>query len=233
MESADAVKAEELYNYNSFDRRELLNKLKEMHAAHPEDIGVIWRLTRAAYDVSNLKATSADEKKELTYYARDIIQKGLDLTEDVAAVHNWYGIILSSIGDYEGSKVSIANSYVIKSHWEKAVELNPSNPTTYYLLGRWCIAIADLSWLERKAAAVLFGTPPESTYDEALSFLHKSEELAPDSWKKRSLLIAQVYQKKKDYPTAKEWVNKALAIPVGVEEDEIAHEEAQALLKKL
>jgi hypothetical protein len=89
MESADAVKAEELYNDNDFDRRELLAKLKDMHAAHPEDVGVIWRLTRAAYDVSNLKATSADEKKELTYYARDVIQKGLELTKDVAAVHNW------------------------------------------------------------------------------------------------------------------------------------------------
>ncbi|TDH69591.1 hypothetical protein CCR75_002577 [Bremia lactucae] len=233
MESADAVKAEELYNDSSFDRFELLNKLKQMHASHPEDIGVIWRLTRAAYDVANLKATSADKKKELTYYARDIIQKGLDLTKDVAAIHNWYGIILSSIGDYEGSKTSIANSYVIKSHWEKAVELNPSNPTPYYLLGRWCIAIADLSWLERKAAAVLFGTPPESSYDEALSYLFKSEELSPDSWKKRSLLIAQVFSKKKDYATAKEWLDKALAIPICGEEDEMAHEEAQALQKKL
>ncbi|RLN57449.1 hypothetical protein BBJ29_005373 [Phytophthora kernoviae] len=233
MESADAVKAEELYNDNAFDRRELLVKLREMHAAHPEDVGVIWRLTRVAYDVSNLKATSAEEKKELTYYARDIIQKGLDLTKDVAAVHNWYGIILSSIGDYEGSKVSIANSYVIKSHWETSIQLNPSNPTTYYLLGRWCIAIADLSWLERKAAAVLFGTPPESSYDEALRFLLQSEELSPDSWKKRSVLIAQVYSKKKDAGTAKDWVGKALAISTVTEEDEIAHEEALALQKKL
>ncbi|KAE9102157.1 hypothetical protein PF007_g14863 [Phytophthora fragariae] len=48
-----------------------------MHAAHPEDDGVIWRLTRAAYDMYNLRATSTDEKKELTYYARDVIQKGL------------------------------------------------------------------------------------------------------------------------------------------------------------
>ena len=150
-----------------------------------------------------------------------------------AAVSCRYGIILSSIGDYEGSKVSIANSSVIKSHWEKAVELHPQNPTTYYLLGRWCMAIADLSWLERKAAAVLFGTPPESSYDEALIFLHQSEELAPDSWKKRSLLLAQVYHKQKNSTKAKEWVQKALAIPIRSEEDEIAHEEAQTLLSKL
>lgn len=96
-----------------------------------------------------------------------------------------------------------------------------------------CIAIADLSWLERKAAAVLFGTPPESSYQEALDFLLKSEALAPDSWKRRSLLVAQVHQKMKNWALAKEWTNKALAIPVVSEEDQTAQDEATALLKKL
>lgn len=136
MESADAVRAEELYNDSAYDRRQLLEDIRAMHAAHPEDVGVIWRLTRAAYDLSELKATAAAEKKELTYYARDVIQKGLELTQEVPEVHKWFGIILSSIGDYEGSKVSIANSYIIKGHWDKAAELNPNDPTTYYLLGR-------------------------------------------------------------------------------------------------
>lgn len=99
--------------------------------------------------------------------------------------------------------------------------------------GTGCIAIADLSWLERKAAAVLFGAPPESSYQEALDFLLKSEALAPDSWKKRTLLIAQVHQKMKNYAAAKDWTNKALALPVQTEEDETVQEEAAALLKKL
>ncbi|GAB9465172.1 hypothetical protein Gpo141_00002588 [Globisporangium polare] len=232
MESADATKAEELYNDNTYDRRTLLADLRAMHAANPDDVGVIWRLARAAYDVANLKSTSAEEKKELTYYARDVTQKGLNLTQDVARVHNWYGIILSSIGDYEGSKVAIANSLIIKGHWEKSIELDPTNATTYHLLGRWCISIADLSWLERKAAAVLFGSPPESSYDEALGFLMKSENLAPGSWKKNALLIAQVYYKKKDWAASKEWTEKALAVPVKTEEDQTSHEEAAALLKK-
>ncbi|KAL3669945.1 hypothetical protein V7S43_005319 [Phytophthora oleae] len=104
---------------------------------------------------------------------------------------------------------------------------------TYYLLGRWCIAIADLTWLERKAAALLFGKPPESSYDEALKFLLKADEVATEVWKERLLAIAQVYHKKKDYPAARTWVHKALALPTGLEEDEISHEKAQALLKKL
>lgn len=50
----------------------------------------MYRLTRAAYDVANLKATSADDKKTLTYYAYEIIQKALDLTKEVSEVHSWY-----------------------------------------------------------------------------------------------------------------------------------------------
>jgi hypothetical protein len=80
---------------------------------------------------------------------------------------------------------------------------------------------------------VLFGTPPESSYQEALGFLLQSEALAPNSWKRRSLLVAQVHYKMKDWAAAKDWAAKALAIPVLTEEDETAQEEAAALLKKL
>ncbi len=56
----------------------------------PNDVGILWRLARAAYDVANLKATSANEKKELLYFAKEIMEKALEITQDVAQVHNWY-----------------------------------------------------------------------------------------------------------------------------------------------
>jgi hypothetical protein len=70
---------------------------------------------------------------------------------------------LSSIGDYEGSKVSISNSFIVKDHWEKAIALNPQDATSHHLLGRWSLTIADISWIERKVAAAIFGTPPVAT----------------------------------------------------------------------
>jgi hypothetical protein len=94
------------------------------------------------------------------------------------------------------------------------------------------MTISDLSWLERKAAAVLFGSPPESSYDEALKFLLKCDELDPGSWKKNSMLIAQVYYKQRNWAASKEWTEKALAAPIQTEEDQTVHDEATALLKK-
>lgn len=155
---------------------------------------------------------------------------------------------MSSVGDYEGSKSSIANSYKIKKHWEKSLQLDPNRSTTYHLLGRCkqssgcstsadvfvgCMAIADLSWLERKTAALLFGTPPESSYQEALEYLLKCEEISPGTWKKNAYLIAQVYMKQNDRNKAKEWAEKALRISTETEEDGTINEEIVSMLSKL
>ena len=44
---------------------------------------------------------------------------------------------------------------------------------SYHLLGHWCYRVAAMSWMERKAASSLFGTPPESTYQETLDYFLK------------------------------------------------------------
>lgn len=76
----------------------------------------------------------------------------------------WYAVCLSDIGDYEGVKVKIGNSYIIRDHLEvrghlgqfhhgitfnlssevkhvfssqRAVELNPKDATSLHILGYW------------------------------------------------------------------------------------------------
>jgi len=44
--------------------------------------------------------------------------------------------MLSQVGDYEGTKASIANSFLIKEHMMKAAELEPNDPLALHLLGR-------------------------------------------------------------------------------------------------
>ncbi|KAJ0400464.1 hypothetical protein P43SY_004813 [Pythium insidiosum] len=233
QESAAALQAQAHWDDAKYDRNALLDELKAAYAADSTDVGVMWRLTRAAYDVAHLNATSADKKKELIYYAYDLIQKAEPLGKNIAEVHNWIGIILSAIGDYEGTKVAISNAYKIKEHWEESIRIQPDYPPTYFLLGNWCVRISDLSWIERKAASVLFGSPPQSSYDEALKFLLKHEELKPLSWKRVTILIAEVYYKKKDWAKAKEWAEKTMSIEIKNEEDAKYQEDAKAMLKKL
>jgi len=39
---------------------------------------------------------------------------------------------------FEGTKAAIQKSFVVKEHFEKAAQLNPSDATSHYLLGMWC-----------------------------------------------------------------------------------------------
>jgi len=131
-----ASKAEQLYNDSKYSRELLLDFLTKANQETPNDIEILWRLSRAAYDCAERVGLAADKKKELVYFAFDVIKHALQLEQANFAVHKWYGIILSSIGDFEGTKAKIGNSYIVKSHWEKAVELNPLDATSHHLLGR-------------------------------------------------------------------------------------------------
>jgi hypothetical protein len=53
--------------------------------------------------------------------------------------------------------------------------------------------VAGLSWLEKKAAAALFATPPDSTFNEALDDFMRVEHLNGGGvWKANLMLIAKV-----------------------------------------
>ena len=82
--------------------------------------------------------------------------------------------------------------YYWQEHIDRAIELRPEEPILHYLNGRWCFEVAGLSWLEKKAAAALFATPPEATYEQALGYFMKCEELNPGTWKANMLMVAKV-----------------------------------------
>lgn len=83
----------------------------------------------------------------------------------VPLLTQWYAVCLSDVGDYEGVKVKIGNSYIIREHLEvrgcltqchviivshltifwsetfcfsqRAIELNPKDATSLHILGYW------------------------------------------------------------------------------------------------
>ncbi|KAJ3611398.1 hypothetical protein NHX12_021413, partial [Muraenolepis orangiensis] len=145
----------------------------------------------------------------------------------------WYGIVLNDCGEYEGSKVKLQNSFIIRKHLERALELNPKDPTTIYILGYWCFYFAELSWSLRKLATVIFGTPPTSSYQEALAFFLRAEEVEPGFYSKNLLMLGKTYLALKDLEKARLWLTKAKDYRPTTLEDKEAHQEAVQLLKQL
>ena len=83
---------------------------------------------------------------------------------------------MSDVSEFEGYKKQIANAYVIRDEFLKACELNPQDAVCHFLIGEWCFTVADMGWVQRQAAKALFGTPPSSSYEEALKHFEKAEQ---------------------------------------------------------
>uniref|UniRef100_A0A3P8PPP7 Regulator of microtubule dynamics protein 1 n=1 Tax=Astatotilapia calliptera TaxID=8154 RepID=A0A3P8PPP7_ASTCA len=197
------------------------------------DAEFLWRLARASRDLSLLPNIEAGRKKQLTFEAFEYAKKALEKDDLCSAAHKWYGVCLSDVGDYEGVKVKIGNSYIIRDHLERAIELNPKDATSIHILGYWCFAFAELPWYQRKVAAVIFSSPPESTYEEALAFFLKAEEVDPNFYSKNLLMLGKTYLAMKDKEKALLWLTKTKEYPAHTLEDKEVHKEAVDLLKKL
>ncbi|KAI2648717.1 Regulator of microtubule dynamics protein 1 [Labeo rohita] len=190
-----------------------------VHHKDSDDAEFLWRLARASRDLALLSSVGADEKKRLTYEAFDYAKKALEKNEASFAAHKWFAICLSDVGDYEGIKVKIGNSYIIRNHLERAIELNPKDATSIHILGYWCFAFAELPWYQRKVAAVIFASPPTATYEEALAFFLKAEEVDPNFYSKNLLMLGKTYTMLSDVKRATLWLTKARDYPAVTEED--------------
>ncbi|XP_029934844.1 regulator of microtubule dynamics protein 1 [Myripristis murdjan] len=224
MEQAD-------YLYSCAETEKLYQLLLQYKDS--DDAQFLWRLARASRDLALMPNVAADRKKILTYEAFEYAKKALERDEGSFAAHKWYAVCLSDIGDYEGVKVKIGNSYIIRDHLERAVELNPKDATSIHIIGYWCFAFAELPWYQRKMAAVIFATPPTATYEEALAFFLKAEEVDPNFYSKNLLMLGKTYMAIKDKESALLWLTKARDYPAHTQEDKEVHKEAAELLKRL
>ena len=101
--------------------------------------------------------------------------------------------------------------------------------TTTNLRKRVTYKVADISFVERNVAKMLFGAPPSSSFGEALGFLEASYELRPS--KKAALFAGLCQQKLGDRAGARAWMERCVALEGAGESDAELDRQARAALK--
>ena len=192
---------------------------------------VVWRLARAHFDFAD---NSEDEAviSDNYYKGLDYAKRALEMDENRPEPHKWYGILIGKVGELEGTKQKILNSYEVKDHTMKAIELDPEDDGNYHVMGRWHYTLADLSWVERKIAGLIYATPPEASFEEAAEYFKKAIALAPDDIRNH-LWLGNTYVALKNNDLAKQEYNTALGITAETDSDRKLQKEAQQLLSDL
>ncbi|KAH8853912.1 Regulator of microtubule dynamics protein 2 [Schistosoma japonicum] len=131
-----------------------------------------------------------------------------------APVYKWLAVLIGVYSSYLSAQQRIQYGYEFKASYfaeliDTAIKLDDSDALSYYLQGRWCYEVYNLSWLERQIASRLFASPPTSTIKEAEIAFEKAEKLRPNHYAALYLYRAKCSISHSDYVTALYNLNKA------------------------
>ena len=191
-----------------------------------------WRLARAAYNVAET-LTDPVRRKELHYASLKAARVALALDPTSYKAHSWVGIALSKVGEYEGDKATIQNSFIVRDHWLRAAELAPNVAWNHHMLGQWAYAIADLAGYKRVVASIVFATPPTSSFDEALAHFMECERRDPGGTKANALMVAKSLRKLGRRDDAVDVIRALLERPDQDGDDRESSAAAKALLREI
>ncbi|XP_039994270.1 regulator of microtubule dynamics protein 2 isoform X2 [Xiphias gladius] len=251
-----------LHQGTESDKRESLNILLEQREQFGQNSTFLWRLTRAYCDVHDVSST-LEEKKTHAETGKKVGEEAVSLNPTCAESHQcqgeivfqlreerkglttagtgpyskvlekMYAIMCGIMAEYDTVQNKIKNGYIFKDHLDKAIELKPQDPMSYYLLGRWCYAVAQLSWIERKVATTLFGEPPSATVEDALKNFLKVEEINPGYSKLNYVFLAKCYKDLGHREKAVKMYEAACSMNTVSKEDEEAQKELDLLCPAL
>ncbi|XP_034040966.1 regulator of microtubule dynamics protein 2 isoform X2 [Thalassophryne amazonica] len=200
--SALLQQVDSLHRGSESDKRESLRILLE----HTEEFGqtstFLWRLIRAYSDIHDISSTM-EEKKTHAESGKKIGEDAVKLNPTCAESHQWYAIICGIMADYDTMQNKIKNGYIFK--------------------------VAQLSWIERKVAATLFGEPPSATIEDALKNFLKVEEIQPGYSKTNYVFLAKCYKDLGQQGNARKMCEAASSMSTTSKEDEEAQKELDLL----
>jgi len=225
----EITKADELHAQGQYI--ESFNYLLEQ-SKKPEfkdNAQINWRLARGYFNSAEA-AKDTNQKKDLVLKGKEISDLAVQQDPKSADANKWAGIMLSAVGDYASTKEKIGNAFKVKEYALKAYELNPSDSNTLFMLGKWCYEVTNIGWLERKVASAVFASPPESTYQEAVSWYLKAHDAQPNNIR-NALALGDAYAAMKDTTNANLWYKRCAEMPALEETDKARTIEAKNKIK--
>ncbi|KAM6394532.1 regulator of microtubule dynamics protein 3 isoform 1-T1 [Pluvialis apricaria] len=220
--------ADRLHNGDEQERREGFQLLLNNKLAYADQRDFLWRLARAHSDMCEI-TEDTDEKRSYASDGKEEMEIALQKWDQSAECHQWYAVLCGQLSEHESIQKRIQTGYVFKEHIDKAIELKPEDPKSYYLLGRWCYQVSHLGWLEKKTASALFEAPPTATVQDALQNFLRVEELSPGFSKAGRVYIAKCYRDMGNNSAAVLWMNLASELPVNTKEDAESERELEEM----
>jgi len=205
-------------------------KFKAAEQLDPENADILWRISREYYDKANV--SPEDQQEPLYLLSEKYARKAANVSPDNAKAHLWIAISVGKVALLKGGKEKVELSKEVKDEAMRSIALDSTDDTPYHVLARWHYEVANLSWVLKTAAKIVYGGLPAASNKESIKYFKKAIEIAPNHIN-HHLQLAKVYIATDQDNLARQELKKAIALPVSDAEDPANKAEAKKLLAKL
>ena len=214
-----------------FNLDEALAAYRAAHKLAPDNYEVTWKLARALADKSTL-TKDRTEQKQYCIEAEKFARAAVVLKPDDSKGHAYLAVAVGKLALYEGGKRKVELGNEVKREAERAIKLNDKEDLAYHVLGIWNREMAELNWVLRKFAEMLYGKFPSASLDTAVQNLERARELAPEVVPHRVELGVTLADMRR-WQEANENLEKALAMPKAWVTDEYYWDIARQTLPRV
>ncbi len=215
----------------AFDNENALKEYMRAFKADSTNCTALWKIAEAHINLGE----EADEiaQRQHYYLAEKWARKAVALCPDTANAHFFLAASRGLLALYEGAKIKIRRSREVKEELEKTIQLDPNHHGAYHALGRWHRELANLSWLEKTLAKIIYGgVPPGANYEDAVAYFKKAIAIKPD-WINHHKELGITYMRMKKWDLARKEFETALALPIADHQDEMHKRECRKLLEEI
>jgi len=215
----------------TFNNEKALEKYNAALSLSPDNYEILWRLSRTYVDIGEhlLKNSDTEKQKQLEYYKKslDFARKAIASNPKGAMGYTREAIANGRIALFSGIWESLDLVKQTKADCEKAISLDPTEATAYYVLGRTNAKVCEKPRIVRWPLGLGW-----ADMDDAIKNYEKSIELRPNFIMYR-LDCARAYIEMDEYEKARVHLTKIASLPDEDEDDDIFRKEAVELLEKI
>lgn len=196
--------------FDAFDNksaREAYNKAVAMDSSHYE---ALWKLARAYIDIG--QAATGQEQKQNYAIGEKLARRCVALRPDSAESHFYLAVAVGRVALMVGGKKKIALSKEVKREADAALVIKPDHDGAMHTLGRWHYELANLSWVLKAAAKIIYGgVPSGASNEQAKVWFAKAIAIKPDV-PVHYLWLGETLVKLGDYDSARQQLATCIAL---------------------
>lgn len=162
-------------------RREVVAALKcleEAETRFPHQAEVLFRLAKQQSN-QIFDAPSQTEKKRLAALCLATAERAVAADPQHARARLSVGICLAKNFPHVDNQTKVNYSRRLKEETEKAIALEPKLDLAYHMLGRWHFEVAEMNFMLKGIAKLVYGGMPAGTLAMARENFERAIELAP------------------------------------------------------